>query len=52
MFEYFQFRTVARYEREFRVGTGGKLVRGLLVNSGHMRSNNCQWMLFPNFSRS
>ena len=44
---YLQFRRVARFERSFRLGPGGKIARGLVLSGSHfVKSNNCQWMMF------
>ena len=44
---YLQFRRVAKFERAFRLGRGGKLARGLVLSSAQfVKSNNCQWMMF------
>ena len=44
---YIQFRRVAKFERSFRLGSRGKIARGLVLGSAHfVKSNNCQWMMF------
>ena len=51
-YEYKQFKQVARFERAFMRGSGGKIARGLLLEDyDHIRSSCCQWMLFPEFKR-
>lgn len=44
---YLQFRRVAKFERSFRPGPGGKIARGLVLDGAHFaHSSRCQWMLF------